>query len=381
MTLDTITVVIIGNALGLMLLITLLFSNIGKGTEKNDIENVFRIIIVAMIACIADPVVYSVDGKEGLIYTIIIYAGNSWLYIANMLTGVFWVQFVAMHLNIKVNFRHKISLVIMLAFGCLCLVVNIFYPIVFKVENNVYERAALYWIFVMAAGVCMLDSIAMYIKAKKAGGLLRLFPIGVFIIPVVAGVVIQSLFYGVSVIWASVAVAIAGVMVALKNEIIFQDRLTGLYNRSYLDYVQNDIVLRKSEYLTGIMIDMNDFKAINDRFGHAAGDEALKIVADILKKATSERGSAIRYAGDEFVILLNTVDDSVINRVLAEIRNDFENFNNSGKKPYILSASMGHASFDVNNQSMNDFMNTIDRKMYEDKELYYKTHQKQGKSS
>ena len=94
-------------------------------------------------------------------------------------------------------------------------------------------------------------------------------------------------------------------MTALKNEIIFTDCLTGLYNREYLEFLHKRACNKKDCWVSGIMIDLNGFKQINDNYGHAEGDLALCIVADLLLKSFSEYGVVTRYAGDEFVIMLN----------------------------------------------------------------------------
>ena len=221
------------------------------------------------------------------------------------------------------------------------------------------------------AAVCLVDSIALYMIAKKSGGLLKFFPIAVFIVPAAVGISLQFFIYGISTIWLSLAISIAGIMTASKNEIIFMDRLTGIYNRSYLDHLQKQIQKRKDYLVSGIMIDLNGFKSINDRLGHAVGDDALITAARIFSDVVNEKGCAIRYAGDEFVILLNTADTQLVQNVILQIRNSLEEHNNRGEKPYVLSASMGFAVFDLRQQSISMFMNIMDMRMYEDKARYY----------
>lgn len=377
MTLDILTTVYIGNGLGVALLLTLFFSNIWKTTENRDLKNVICLVIIAGISCLVDPVVYTVDGHPGLANTLIIYIGNSWLYIATMLAGKFWINFIVYHLNFQLSRQHASMLTLLFFLGLLCLTVNIFYPMVFAVEENVYQRKFFYWVFTLIAALYLLDSVLLYYKARKAGGLLKFFPIGVFIIPVILGTAIQSMFYGISVIWTSVAIAIAGVVSATNNEIILRDRLTGLYNRTYLDYIQRGLLGLQGQYITGIMIDLNDFKSINDRFGHGAGDDALITVSDILRSTVGGSGVVIRYAGDEFVVLLNTVDEEKVQDYLNRLDAALKTFNQVGEKPYLLSASWGYTSIDLKNQSMNEFMNSMDKKMYENKAIYYQTAKKQ----
>jgi diguanylate cyclase (GGDEF)-like protein len=85
-----------------------------------------------------------------------------------------------------------------------------------------------------------------------------------------------------------------------------RDPLTGLYNRRRFEEVYRQEVARARRYqapLTVAMIDVDCFKEVNDRFGHAAGDRALEAIAEILLNGRSA-DTAARYGGDEFVILM-----------------------------------------------------------------------------
>ncbi|MGA1863937.1 MAG: diguanylate cyclase [bacterium] len=91
------------------------------------------------------------------------------------------------------------------------------------------------------------------------------------------------------------------------SRLIFEDEATGIYNRRYLHhYLQYKIPNNSQEdrSLSLIMLDVDHFKEINDTYGHQIGDEALIWVARVLKKVAGEDCIPIRYAGDEFMILL-----------------------------------------------------------------------------
>ncbi len=90
------------------------------------------------------------------------------------------------------------------------------------------------------------------------------------------------------------------------SRLIFEDELTGLHNRRFLfQYLQNHLSEATKEHpLSLLMVDLDNLKQINDLHGHAGGDLALILVARLLKEAAGTRGVAIRYAGDEFMLLL-----------------------------------------------------------------------------
>ncbi len=96
------------------------------------------------------------------------------------------------------------------------------------------------------------------------------------------------------------------------------DALTGLLNRaSLLD------ALEEQESVGVLFCDLDDFKPVNDRYGHAAGDHVLVEVADRLRKAVREHDLVARIGGDEFVVLSPSGDGLVLDRLAARVREAF----------------------------------------------------------
>ena len=100
------------------------------------------------------------------------------------------------------------------------------------------------------------------------------------------------------------------------------DSLTKAFNRraltTYLSNLTSKKTLKRELHL--LMIDIDDFKAINDRYGHIAGDKILIFLAHILKKTLRDGDKVFRYGGEEFVIILNRIDTpnckKIANRIL-----------------------------------------------------------------
>lgn len=95
------------------------------------------------------------------------------------------------------------------------------------------------------------------------------------------------------------------------SRMIFEDELTGIYNRRFLlNYFEYkvDWEALQDHPLSLIMMDIDHFKQVNDTYGHAAGDQALLWVAGLLQEIAGDEHLAIRYAGDEFMILLPQAD-------------------------------------------------------------------------
>ena len=364
------------NAIGIVLIAVMIVCNLWRFQTRNRADRYLLLMMfLALTSCVADPISYTMKGMPGLFPKIAVYATSSWLFAANMLAVNYWVRFLAFYLNGGMPRRSKIMLNTVVSVGIALLVINLFTPIVFHIDdNNLYTRTNLYVFYLVVDYMLVINSLVTYFKSKAKGGILKFFSIWVYIVPILIGGVVQSLYYGISVIPTSIAVSIAGVLASLQNEMIYHDQLTGLFNRSYLLYLLEKNVTTPKFNITGIMIDLNGFKHINDEFGHAMGDDALVISARILQSAVGNAGCVIRYAGDEFIILLNTQNRENVEKCIAKIRNSFDKFNNDGVKPYSLFVSIGRHKFDMKNESVDTFINVIDARMYEDKKAFYAAH-------
>ena len=112
---------------------------------------------------------------------------------------------------------------------------------------------------------------------------------------------------------------------------------------------------------------MNNFKHINDSFGHSKGDQAIRKMGEIIADSVSGRGLAFRYAGDEFIILLRTNNENSVKEVMRLIEKNTDQFNLSLEEPYILSFAMGYSRYDASSGGVEKFMYQMDMKMYEAK--------------
>lgn len=363
--------VLTANIISILLIGTLYLANRQKAEYDRDMRLLQQMMVTIGIASISDCCVYYLAGSSNIVIKVLVFLSGSGLFLGNVMIGYLWAKFIMVHMNIpfsdiRRNIYRTIGLISIVLF-----VINIFYPLVFSVSDGRYQRGFAYIIFLIFAAFYILDSLYLYVKRVKKIGSLKLFPVHIFLIPVILGVVIQAFFVEIAITWTSIAISVAGIMTALKNEIIFTDCLTGLYNREYLEFLHKRACNKKDCWVSGIMIDLNGFKQINDNYGHAEGDLALCIVADLLLKSFSEYGVVTRYAGDEFVIMLNTTDDQLIQKIIKSAKKNFVTENEKNDKLYQLSASMGYAITNLSNETIDDFMNRIDEQMYQDKMKYY----------
>ena len=193
-----------------------------------------------------------------------------------------------------------------------------------------------------------------------------------FLVPVLIGTVVQALQYGLSVGWFSVSLALMFVQMQLNNQNAFMDDLSGLYNRKYYHHVISKLAgSPKSKLITGIMMDANHFKSINDRFGHTTGDDAIRELGRLISEITTERDMAFRYAGDEFIIISTVEQMQDAERLVDALQQKTAEFNAASRKPYQLSLAIGYTTCETAELDFDKFLHQMDMQMYEAKTAYY----------
>lgn len=149
----------------------------------------------------------------------------------------------------------------------------------------------------------------------------------------------------------------------------FHDKLTGLYNRSYIDIILADMNNEDILPVSLIMGDVNGLKIANDVFGHHEGDRLLQNTADVLKKCVRRDDLIARWGGDEFIIILPRTDNFTADLVCKRIQNCCAA---SPEDPIKLSISLGLATrTTINDNLTNTFQNAEDQ-MYSNKQRDHK---------
>ena len=161
-------------------------------------------------------------------------------------------------------------------------------------------------------------------------------------------------------------------MIKQLKRLTIEDSLTGLYNSRHF-FEQLDKEINRSErYLhpiSLIFIDVDNFKEINDTYGHMIGDKILAFIAKHIKACLRSNDSAYRFAGDEFTIILPETTASeakfVANRILSKFTN--ESFMINEKEISGITSSIGIAEYQID-EGYQQFVHRADVTMYEAKQ-------------
>ena len=153
------------------------------------------------------------------------------------------------------------------------------------------------------------------------------------------------------------------------HQIAHTDELTGLINRRGFYMVAGQVVklVRREKHSLGIsLLDLNDFKQINDKFGHIVGDRALQAFASLIAKVFRESDMVARIGGDEFVCLHSDIDEAGLEVAKKRLAEEINAFNQRTHEPFRLSYAHGTALFSKEQitDSLDALLHAADSSMY-----------------
>ena len=151
------------------------------------------------------------------------------------------------------------------------------------------------------------------------------------------------------------------------------DELTGIYNRRKLLRILDDEFRRSRRYgapLCACMIDLDDFKSVNDRFGHNIGDKTLKALAEVMNGGVRDSDCCGRYGGEEFCLILPHTSLAEATQTVERIRRQVEQtlVQAPGGRSFSITMSAGLSEFDEHFKSPAHLIQAADQALYQAKE-------------
>ena len=364
--------ILVANGTGAFLVLFLLLYRIRIAQTNQLDEKAYNfMLIVTFIATINETLSFIIDARPGFIFHILQYISNTISSASSGIIGYCWCLFVEYHIHRNFERIKKKSriLAIPLIIATILIIINLLGTgIIFDIsKENVYTRGPMNFILYIFVFVYYIESIYTVQKAKNDSILVEFFPIYFFIIPCMIGTMIQGFFFGISTIWLCVAIAFILVYIEIQISISFIDDLSGLYNRKYMNHYLNKLQNNKAKHVYGFLMDINDFKTINDIYGHLKGDQAIIQFGKILQHSIDKDSVAIRMGGDEFVIFAILKSNEEALALKKHIEQNVRQFNTNSTEPFHLSFSIGIAKYNVNIET---FLSAMDDSMYEAKNMH-----------
>jgi diguanylate cyclase (GGDEF)-like protein len=159
-----------------------------------------------------------------------------------------------------------------------------------------------------------------------------------------------------------------------KMEVLaMEDGLTGLFNRRAIEEhagAELDLAKRKERALSVLLLDIDHFKSINDRYGHKSGDEALRQLANILSENLRQYDRAGRWGGEEFIVILPETELQEAMHVAERLRSRVEQASISPEngETFSMQISLGVASVCAPYPSLAKLIDAADTALYEAKQ-------------
>ena len=365
----------IANGLGIFILLMLRYASRAKILRDHPEDRVYNLMVYGvMIGCFFEAFSYTIDGHVFACSRILNYAANTYLYSFNLLLSLCVLIYVDLGLygdTRRIWKRYKPHIIIAAVMIALNFV-NYFVPVIYTISpQNEYSRTPLSYSYYVSILFFLISAAVLNRRYEKENGARSFFNINVFILPIILGAGLQFAFYGLSLAWLSAAVGLVGLYMMQQNELAYVDPLVDTYNRQYLNHIVSAWTSRGHSF-AGCMFDLDDFKSINDTYGHSEGDNVLKAITRILKSSRQENEWVFRYAGDEFMVLKLTPEPDGLDAYMEEVKKELAEHNRL-HHPIKLSLSYGRSFCD--NDDIDSFLKDMDKRMYEMKAEHHRSGQ------
>lgn len=295
----------------------------------------------------------------------------NWLQIAALTRCLLLFDYIVWKNGRRLAKVKKLCDIILLVY-LLVLVVNFLYGnsiyngfYYYVSSGNVFMRGNLYFIrFVFTLAPIATAFVELLLARHRLPGRLAACLV-CFVSPAALGAVVDWLLYS-NVLWSCLAVQQLFVYLFILRQDADRDALTNLYNRRKLKEILAAIETEtRTEAYAFIMLDLDGFKGINDKYGHAEGDRVLQGVASVVQNSVRRVDYVVRYGGDEMLIIAKKLlcPEDIVRRLYHNLAQY-----NLAKQGPPLSFSVGYDVYAPDDpRTPQEFLEVVDSLMYRDK--------------
>jgi diguanylate cyclase (GGDEF)-like protein len=358
------------NVLCLAVIAILWLSGDRRVTSKSGADQgLFRALLLSTAAMLAsDGIEWYFDGKAGSLSRAIVLLSGALYNGVHTIPLAFFVLYADFQI-FRDDARFKLvsrPLMVIAALVALAAAISPFTGILFYANQaNRYARGPWFPAFAFVQFGLIAFVLGDVIVNRKRLGRRLFITLLAYPIPMLVAAIVQALAFGLILIWPTTTLFLVVAASNIEKRRSKTDYLTGTANRRSLDEeLERRIALRKSgRALFGMLIDIDAFKAINDRFGHDAGDRALEDVARVLTSSVRVEDCVARMGGDEFVVLVDSRGPGAMEELVRRIECAVDNQNASNRRPYAISLSIGRAQYE-GSEGAAGFLARLDADMY-----------------
>lgn len=237
-------------------------------------------------------------------------------------------------------------------------------------SNNFYHRGDYFLIHVLIAFGIVAAACLLIISNRQILEKRNFYALLLYILPQLIGSILQCFIYGLSMNWPFMMLSILIVFLHIQSKGQYTDSLTGTYNQRHFEQIIKIRINRTDEpaRFALLLADIDDLRKINNEYGHKAGDDALLVTADIIRKCLRKGDLIARVGGDEFYILLELSDEGAMKNAIRRLYNQFAAYNQSSGYKYQISPSICGLVYDPETAMTADqFLHEVDILMSKEK--------------
>lgn len=361
------------NAYAIALLSLMFAYSFGWGRGKSRQQWLYISMLSATILLLVIDIFSRFDGLAHPAYPQINWIGNLLLFLLTPSVPSLWVMYVYCASKNKGGITRAagIALIALNVLNCMFVIASQFTGWLYTFDaGNIYRRGPYYHFHHLTSLIPVCWAFWVACRNRRNVDRRVFLSLVIFPFPSIIGSLMQALSYSYAFELLATLPGFLMILFYAQDESIYSDYLTGVGNRKKLEEVLREKVARSSQRRTFsfVMLDIDNFKTINDSLGHETGDKVLKTTANLLKKCVRSNDYVMRYGGDEFCLILDVSTNAALSRVISRLIAALETLNRSGDLPAKLEFSMGWAVYNIEDHlEPEEFFRRVDLLMYEDK--------------
>ena len=340
--------------------------------------NTYKKLLISIIVFSTFDLIAGVfKGTMFPISKIILLISNTLYFFFGILNAYYFNEYLGIRTEFIKDNKRKVIRVLPVIIVSVLLILNLLFKNLFYLdEYNLYQRGGmlfLYYVILYSYFISVIINLFSTWKTEKISHqeLKRLM---VFSLIPVLSLIVQIFNYGITLIGVGFTISVLMIFLDGEKNNSTIDELTGVNNRRAFNIFGNKLFNDKNDGMFLMLMDANDFKKINDVYGHLVGDKALIDIANMLKaaiKSTKKDYFLARMGGDEFIIVGNCDNETTIKELITNIKKE-ETRVNSNHNPYRISMSIGYAIKNDNHHTLANLIMDADAKMYLNKKEFKK---------
>ncbi|MFW5728200.1 MAG: diguanylate cyclase domain-containing protein [Spirochaetota bacterium] len=335
-------------------------------------------ILVNVLMLVLEILSWHFDRRPGVVSRQLNYAVN-WVFLwLSPLIVPLWASYIDFRIHgSRERLRRRLYYMHPMIVSTALLVGTLFEPLVFEIgPDNVYSRGPFMWVNLAVTYAMLLYIVHMAARRRHEVQSRLISVILLFTAIPAVGALVQMLVLGVLTIWPLMATVIVLTYVFLENYDASIDHLTGLFNRIRVDEYVHSLMDGRQRFGI-IVVDLDDFKGVNDNHGHHQGDQVLMMFSKAMREVFRDERMLARFGGDEFLVVTRSSDDADIAGLEDRLARRVAELGRQAGHPFDITFSYGYALYDpASGRSYEDLFITADQQMYMRKRANKRLHRR-----